>query len=226
MIAFPDSSISMDATDLRLERFRALKSQIETCNDSRQTLELARSLYALAQDLPQDKRAEAAFILGTHLNDCDHFEAALIALEEARSLQIGTANALATTLDMIGFVKQAQGEYPQAMTVLLEALVQAKIAADPGTEAMVLNSIAMVYSDLSDINNSLEYQLLALEAYRRSGQRLVHWRIIDVTGGPRAVPALGGVDVGRPGRTRGDSLGEIRVGDVGPPETNRVSNAA
>jgi diguanylate cyclase (GGDEF)-like protein len=169
MTAFTDSSITMDAPNLRLEHFRALKTQIDTCDDPRQKLELARSLSAL--DLPDTERGFAAFILGTCLNDCDQFEAALIALEEARSLQIGQSDDLASTLDLIGYVKYSQGDYPQAMTVLLEALEQAKLGGHGSIEAMVLNTIAMVYDGLSDTNNSLEYQLRALEAYRRSGYR-------------------------------------------------------
>ncbi len=156
---------------MMLERFHALKSEIVSIDDPRQKLELARTLPALAQDLPQDKRAEAAFTLGTYLNECDQFEAALIALEEARGLQVGQSTDLASTLDLIGYVKYSQGDYPQAMTVLLEALVQANSSADDGIQAMVLNSISMVYNGLSDINNSLEYQLRALEAYRRNGSR-------------------------------------------------------
>ena len=170
MTALSDSSTTTDAPDLRLEHFRALKSEIEHCDDPRQQLELARSLYALAQNLPDAERGPAAFTLGTHLNDSDQFEAALIALEEARSLQ-GQSDDLATTLDLIGYVKYSQGDYPQAMTVLLEALEQAKRGGIGSIEAMVLNTIAMVYDGLSDINNSLEYQLRALEAYRRSGYR-------------------------------------------------------
>jgi diguanylate cyclase (GGDEF)-like protein len=170
MTAFTDSSITMDAPNLRLERFHALKSEIEHCDDPRQKLELARSLYALAQVLPDAERGFAAFMLGASLNGCDQFEAALIALEEARGLQIGQSVDLASTLDLIGYVKYSQGDYPQAMTVLLEALAQAKLGHG-SIEAMVLNTIAMVYDGLSDINNSLEYQLRALEAYRRSGYR-------------------------------------------------------
>jgi diguanylate cyclase (GGDEF)-like protein len=172
MTAFTDSSISLDAPEKRLERCRALKTQIDTCDDPRQKLELARNLHALAQNLPETERGTAAFILGTHLNDCDQFEAALIALEEARGLQIGQSDDLASTLDLIGYVKYSQGDYPQAMTVLLEALEQAKLGGHGSIEAMVLNTIAMVYDGLSDINNSLEHQLLALEAYRRSGYRM------------------------------------------------------
>jgi diguanylate cyclase (GGDEF)-like protein len=171
MTAFPDSSITMDAPNLRLERFHALKSEIETCDDPRQKLELARNLYALAADLPNTERGFAAFMLGTHLNDCDQFEAALVALEEARGLQIGQSGDLASTLDLIGYVKYSQGEYQQAMTVLFEALEQAQRGRQGSIEAMVLNTISMVYDGLSDTNNSLEYQLRALEAYRRSGYR-------------------------------------------------------
>jgi diguanylate cyclase (GGDEF)-like protein len=171
MTAFTDSSIGMDAPEKRLERCRALKAQIETCDDPRQKLEFARNLYAMAQNVPDTERGLAAFILGTNLNDNNQFEAALIALEEARNLQIGHANPLATTLDLIGYVKYSQGDYPQAMTVLLEALEQAQRGGSGTTEAMVLNTISMVYDGLSDINNSLEYQLRALEAYRRSGYR-------------------------------------------------------
>jgi diguanylate cyclase (GGDEF)-like protein len=170
MTAFTDSSITTDAPNLRLERFRALKSEIEACDDPRQQLELARNLHVLAQGLPDAERGFAAFTLGTHLNDCDQFEAALTALQEARSWQIGQSDDLASTLDLIGYVKYSQGDYPQAMTVLLEALEQAKLGHG-SIEAMVLNTIAMVYDGLSDINNSLEYQLRALEAYRRSGYR-------------------------------------------------------
>jgi diguanylate cyclase (GGDEF)-like protein len=170
MTASLDSSITTDAPEMTLGRFHALKTQIETCDDPRQKLEFARNLHALAQDLPDAERGLAAFILGTSLNDCDQFEAALIALEAARSLQTGQADDLASTLDLIGYVKYSQGDYPQAMTVLFEALEQAKLGGR-SIEAMVLNTIAMVYDGLSDINNSLEYQLRALEAYRRSGYR-------------------------------------------------------
>jgi diguanylate cyclase (GGDEF)-like protein len=171
MTATSDSSFTMDTPETVLERFHVLKSQIETCNDSRQKLELARNLYALAQELPHAEHGLAAFMLGTSLNDCDQFEAALVALEEARSLQIGQSVDLASTLDLIGYVKYSQGDYPQAMTVLLEALEQAKLGGHGSIEAMVLNTISMVYDGLSDTNNSLEYQLRALEAYRRSGYR-------------------------------------------------------
>jgi diguanylate cyclase (GGDEF)-like protein len=170
MTAFSDSSIT-NLPDLRLERFRALKTEIKNCDDPRQKLELARNLHALARDLPDAERASAAFALGTHLNNCDQFEAALTALEEARSLQTGRADALAHTLDLIGYVKCSQGDYPQAMTVLLEALAHARTGGDVGTEAMVLNTISMVYSDLGDNNNSLAYQLQAREAYRRGNIR-------------------------------------------------------
>jgi diguanylate cyclase (GGDEF)-like protein len=170
MIAFTDSSITMDAPNLRLEHFRALKSEIENHDDPQQKLELSHTLVALAEHLSESERAMAAFMLGSTLHDCDQFGEALRVLELGRNLQ-QPAEDLARTLDAMGYVKYSQGEYPQAMTLFLEALTQAKISKEAVLEAMVYNSISMVYCGIGDVNNSLEYQLKALEMYRQCGSR-------------------------------------------------------
>ena len=57
------------------------------------------------------------------------------------------------------------------MTLFLEALTQAKNSKEAVLEAMVYNSISMVYCGIGDVNNSLEYQLKALEMYRQCSNR-------------------------------------------------------
>jgi diguanylate cyclase (GGDEF)-like protein len=170
MTAFTDSSITMDAPDLRLERFHALKSEIEHHDDPQQKLEMSHALVALAEQLSESERAVAACILGSTLHDCDQFEEALRVLEVGRKLQ-QPAEDLARILDAMGYVKYSQGEYPQAMTLFLEALTQAKTSKEAVLEAMVYNSISMVYCGIGDVNNSLEYQLKALEMYRQCSNR-------------------------------------------------------
>jgi diguanylate cyclase (GGDEF)-like protein len=170
MIASSDSSISMDAPEKRLEQFRALTAEIENHEQPQQKLELCHRLCALAEDLNDSERALAAFILGSALHDCDQFEQALQVLEAARELHQPAKN-LARILDAIGYIKYAQGEYPQAMNLFLEALVQAKSCGAVVIEAMVYNSISMVYCGIGDVNNSLEYQIKSLELYRQNGYR-------------------------------------------------------
>jgi diguanylate cyclase (GGDEF)-like protein len=170
MTAFTDSSITMDAPNLRLERFHALKSEIEHHDDPQQKLEKSRALVALAERLSESERAVSACILGSSLHDCDQFEEALRVLEDGHKLQ-QPADNLARILDAMGYVKYLQGEYPQAMTLFLEALTQAKTSKEAVLEAMVYNSISMVYCGIGDVNNSLEYQLKALEMYRQCSNR-------------------------------------------------------
>ena len=54
----------MDAPNLRLERFHALKSEIQHHDDSQQKLEKSHALVALAEHLSESERAVAACVLG------------------------------------------------------------------------------------------------------------------------------------------------------------------
>jgi diguanylate cyclase (GGDEF)-like protein len=160
----------MDAPEMRLERFHALKLKIENHDNPQQKLEWAHDLCALAEHLSESERAVAACILGLSLHDCDQFDEALRVLEHGRALQ-QPAEDMTRILDAMGYVKYSQGKYPQAMQLFLEALTQAKTSKEAVLEAMVYNSISMVYCGIGDLNNSLEYQLKALEMYRQCSNR-------------------------------------------------------
>jgi diguanylate cyclase (GGDEF)-like protein len=170
MTAFTDSSISLDAPEKRLERFHALKTEIENHEHPQRKLELCHQLCALAEHLNEAEQSRAAFYMGSTLHECDQLEAAMNVLEAARTLQQPAVD-LARILDAMGYVQYSQGEYQQAMKLFLEALTQAKISEDTVVQAMVYNSISMVYCGIGDVNNSLEYQIKSLELYRQYGYR-------------------------------------------------------
>jgi diguanylate cyclase (GGDEF)-like protein len=166
-----ESNLTSQVPATMLEHFHALKTEINASSDPQHKLELSHNLYLLAQDLSESEAAEAALMLGANLHDCDQFEAALEALEEAQTLQrkIGNPDDLARVLDTIGNVKHSQGHYLQAMTFFRDALERVRVTNNILIQARVLNSISRVYNGLGDINNSLEYQLKSLEAARRCG---------------------------------------------------------